>query len=23
MIPEKNFEPGVWLRSPDLVNYGR
>jgi len=23
MIPEKIFEPGAWLRSRDLVNYGR
>jgi len=22
MIPEKIFEPGAWLRSRDLVNYG-
>jgi len=23
MIPEKKFEPGAWLGSRDLVNYGR
>jgi len=23
MIPEKIFEPGAWLGSRDLVNYGR
>jgi len=22
MIPEKIFEPGAWLGSRDLVNYG-